>query len=328
MKGKLLIFMAISFCCANHILAQRFEIPFPQKSDKFTKAFVTALNNAPNKFVKLKGSLIFRYDSIHKQSKVYKCNLNIPGANAARYIEDSTYYLEYFFGEYSNLDEATGAMNALTAKLQTSLSDRAVVIMNKKGWDKLIKENKIGYVYQNGFFHYNVSIQLTTISNSSNIRLVLQIFHGRPVYYNWITPNLPIGGFNFINAVKNTYAYFADESKTPCPNEIPPYICKGKAKSQDTTYVAYYKKGFDGIHNAGTEYDVTFSNLESGLGHEYVYWSLPCKAPAIKQYAFVKYDDVDKSKRKTILLTLYNNGLITQTNNPKSDLVIELAFAY
>ena len=153
MKGKLLIFMAISFCCANHILAQRFEIPFPQKSDKFTKAFVTALNNAPNKFVKLKGSLIFRYDSIHKQSKVYKCNLNIPGANAARYIEDSTYYLEYFFGEYSNLDEATGAMNALTAKLQTSLSDRAVVIMNKKGWDKLIKENKIGYVYQLSLIH-------------------------------------------------------------------------------------------------------------------------------------------------------------------------------
>ena len=328
MKVKLLIFMAISLSCAKQLQAQRFEIPIPPKGDKFTKAFISALNNAPDKFIKIRGSMIARYDSIHKSSKVFQCNLNIPGANIARYIEDSTYYLEYFFGEYSNLDEATNAMNALTEKIKASLSDRTVVIMNKKGWDKLIKENKIGYVFQNGFFHYNVSVQLNTITNSSNIRLVMQIFHGRPVYYNWIAPNLPIGGFNFINAVKKTYAYFSDDPRTACPNEIPPYICKGKTKSQDTTYVGYYKNGFDGIHNAGTEYDVTFSNLEAGLGHDYVYWTLPCKAPAIKQYAFVKYDDVDKPKRKTILLTLYNYGLLSQNSNPKNDLIIELDFAY
>ena len=328
MKWKLLILMILFQCSANLVLAQRFEIPLPTKSDKFTKAFITALNNAPDKFNKLKGPLIARYDSIHKQSKVYNCNLVIPGSSVARYIEDSTYYLEYFFGEYNNLDEASGAMNALTEQLKTSLSNRAVTIMNKKGWDKIIKENKIGYVYQNGFFHYNISIQLTTISNSSNIRLVLQIFHGRPVYYNFISPNLPMGGFNFINAVKNTYAYFADDSKSPCPNDIPPYLCKGKSKTQDTTFVTYYKKGFDGILNISTDYDVTFSNLESGLGHDYVYWSLPCKSPAIKQYAFVKYNDVDNPKRKTILFTLYNYGLLTQNKDPRNDLIIELAFAY
>jgi len=327
MKVKLLI-LIISCCCVHKICAQRFEIPVPQKSDKFTKAFITALNNAPGMFIKLKGPLLARYDSIHKQSKVYQCTLKLPDASAARYIEDSTYYLEYFFGEYTNMDEAVNAMNALTSRLRASLNGRAVLLEYKTGWDKIIRENKLGYVYQNGFFHYNVAVQLTTISNSSNIRLVLQIFHGRPVYYNWITPNLPMGGFNFINAVKNTYNYFADKSKDPCPNEIPPYLCKGKTKLNDTTFVVYNKKGFDGIMNAGTEYDVTFSNLESGLGHEYVYWSLPCKAPAVKQYAFVRYDDVDKSKRKTILLTLYNNSLITGTKDPKNDLSIELAFAY
>ena len=326
MKGKLLILVFI--ICAVASYSQRFEIPFPTKSDKFSKNFITALNNAPDKFLNLKGKLLAQFDSIHKKSKVYECKINIPGANAARYIEDSTYYLEFFFGEYSNLDEAVGAMNNLTAKLRSALNGRALLIQNKEGWDKIIRENKLGYVYNNGFFHYNMAIQLTTINNSSNIRLVLQIFHGRPVFYNWITPNLPVGGFNFINAVKNTYTYFADDARTKCPNDIPPYTCKGKSKSNDTTFVTYFKKGFDGIHSAGTEFDVTFFNLQAGLGHDYVFWSLPCKAPAIKQYAFVKFEDVDKPKRKTILLTMYNNALISPTVDYKNDLIIELAFTY
>ena len=314
--------------CANTILAQRFEVPVPAKADKFTKSFITCLNNAPDRFLKLKGTLLARYDSIHKGSKVFQCNTNLPGASAARLIEDSTYYLEYFYGEYTNMDEAVGAMNNLTSRLKASLNGRAVQIQNNEGWDKIIRENKLGYVYTNGFFHYNIAIQLTKITNSSNIRLVLQIFHGRPVYYNWITPNLPVAGFNFINAVKNTYAYFSDESKKPCPNEIPPYTCKGKTKSNDTTFVSYDKKGFDGIHSAGAEYDVTFYNLQAGLGHEYVFWTLPCKAPAVKQYAFVKFGDVDKPKRKTILFTLYNNGLLSQSMDAKKDLIIELSFVY
>ncbi len=324
-KRFLILFLLF---CVNLLKAQRFEVPTPSNADKFTKSFITCLNNAPDRFLKLKGPLLAQYDSIHKKSKVYKVNNNIPGATAARLIEDSTYYLEFFFGEYTNLDEAIGAMNNLTSRIRASLNGRAILIQNKEGWDKIIRENKIGYVFTNGFFHYNIAVQLTKITNSNNIRLVLQIFHGRPVFYNWITPNLPIGGFNFINAVKNTYSYFADASRSPCPNEIPPYICKGKTKSSDTTFVTYYKKGFDGIQNAGTEYDVTFFNLQSGLGHEYVYWSLPCKIPAIKQYAFVKFDDVDKPKRKTILLTLYNNGLLSSKIDPRNDLFIELAFAY
>ena len=327
MKRSLLF--SIFYFCVAYLSAQRFEIPISKQSDKFSTAFITALNNAPTSFIKLKGKLLADLDTIHKQSKVYQCTLNIPGATASRYIEDSTFYLEYFLGEYSNLDEAVGAMNTLTNKLKTSLNNRAVLIQNKKGYDKVLRENKLGYVYQNGFFHYNTAVQLTTISNSKNIRLVLQIFYGRPVYYNWIIPNVPVGGFNFINYVKDTYKYFNEESKKSCQNDIPPYICKGKTKRNDTTFVNFYKDGFDGMTNAATDFDVTFSNLESGLGREYVYWSLPCRIPAIKQYAFVKYDDVDKPKRKTILLTLYNNKLTAAMDDKsKNDLEIDLSFVY
>jgi len=321
--------LIIFLLCVAYLPAQRFEIPVSKQINKFSEAFIAALNNAPTSFIKIKGKLLAELDTIHKQSKVYQCTLNIPGSNASRYIEDSTYYLEYFFGEYTNLDEAVGAMNTLTNKLKTALNNRVVLIHNKKGYDKILRENKLGYVYQNGFFHYNTAIQLTSIGNSKNIRLVLQIFYGRPIYYNWIIPNVPVGGFNFINYVKDTYKYFDEVTDKPCPNDIPPYICKGKTKHNDTTFVSFYKTGFDGIMNAATEYDVTFSNLESGLGHEYVYYSLPCRIPAIKQYAFVKYIDVDKSKRKTILLTLYNHKLSPGMDEKlKSDLEIELTFAY
>ena len=55
MKGKLLILFILHIGCVNLVLAQRFEVPIPSQNDKFTKAFITALNNAPDRFNKLKG---------------------------------------------------------------------------------------------------------------------------------------------------------------------------------------------------------------------------------------------------------------------------------
>ena len=144
MKKKVLILVLLF--CAKALLAQRFEVPVPNKTDKFTKSFISCLNNAPDRFSKLKGPLLAQYDSIHKRSKVFQSTVLLPGASAARLIEDSTYYLEYFFGEYNTLDEAGNAMNNLTNRLRACLNGRAVLIQNKEGWDKIIRENKLGYL--------------------------------------------------------------------------------------------------------------------------------------------------------------------------------------
>jgi len=81
--------------------------------------------------------------------------------------------------------------------------------------------------------------------------------------------------------------------------------------------------------DARTEYDVTFSNLRSGLSSEYVYYNVPYKYPCLRKIAFVRFDDVDRSKRKTMIISLME---LSRTNSSipaqKKEYVIDFSFAY
>jgi hypothetical protein len=256
-------------------LAQDFVVPCNKSKKGFSKAFVTILNEAPSAFKKYKGKLLLNRDSIHKQSEIYECLFKLPSSKQQRYVQDSTYFVEYFFSEYSNLDLALGGMNNLIKAIQTALDNRALLHENKEESGNILRETKIAYMKNSGFFHYNIAVQLTKLIGTNNIRLVLQIFYGKPVYYHIILPNQPRGSFSFINAVQNTFQFFNERKDKICSYDIPPFKCMGIKKSGDSTYLIYQKKGFETVVNANTDFDVTFSNLIAGLGEEYVYWYLP-----------------------------------------------------
>ena len=76
MNKKLLILLFLF--CANSLNAQRFEVPTPSNADKFTKNFITCLNNAPDRFLKLKGPLLAQNDSIHKNRKYLRLTILYP----------------------------------------------------------------------------------------------------------------------------------------------------------------------------------------------------------------------------------------------------------
>jgi hypothetical protein len=316
-------------CFYSIVHAQTFGFDLSKKKDPFSYNFLIALNDAPFRFGPEKGKLLNKADSIHLKSAIYNNKIPLPGATASRFVQDSTIYLEYFFGEFADLDDATEQLTALTNKVSKAMNKHTVVLKHDWGTEsEIIKENKISYALHSGFFHYNISAMLTKVKNRDTYRLVLQLYSGKPFYYNWIMKNEPYGGFNFINYVKKTFTFF-DSYSSGCPTDIPGFACKGKTEVHDTTVISYVRSGFDGLMNARTEYDVTFSNLRAGLSSEYVYYNVPYKSPCLRKIAFVRFEDVDKSKRKTLLLSFLEQPKTNGLNAyQKKEQVIDLSFAY
>lgn len=316
-------------CTFSNISAQNFAFEVPRKKDAFTLGLLSILNDAQFRFAHVKGKLLSKTDSVHLQSQIYQNKITLPGASTARYVQDSTFYLEYFFGEYPNIEEASDGLSNLTTKVSKAMNKRVVVLSHDWGTGgEIIKENKISYAMHNGFFHYNISLQVTKILMRDSYRLVFQVYSGKPYYYNWIMKNEPFGGFNFVKSVKNTFQFF-DSQSTGCPSEIPTFTCRGKTFSNDSTFINYSKDGLFELLNARSEFDVAFSNLRAGLGNQYVFFTIPYRQPYFRRVAFVKFEDVDKSKRKTLILSLVEkNKTPTDFLSYKREYKIELTFAY
>ena len=321
----ILLFSCITACLS----AQNFSFDIPRKKDAFATNLLSLLNDAQFRFAHVKGKLLSKTDSVHLGSQIYQNKVFLPGATAARYVQDSTFYLEYFFGEYPIIEEASEALNNLTTRVSKAMNNRVVVLSHDWGTGgEIIKENKISYAMHNGFFHYNIALQVTKILMRDNYRLAFQVYSGRPFYYNWIMKNEPFGGFNFVKSVKNTFQFF-DNRSADCPAEIPTFTCRGKTTSSDSTLINYSKDGFFELMQARSEYEVVFSNLRAGLGNQYVFFTVPFRQPYFSRVAFVKFDDVDQSKRRTLILSLVQkNKEITDPSPYKREYKIELIFAY
>lgn len=325
-----LAFISLMFF-GTYTNAQQFNVELPNKKkiDDFTYKIVAVLNDAPFNFSHLKGKLITKSDSVHLKSDIYQSKISLPDATASRYVQDSTKYVEYFFGEFEKVEEAKEAFEELTATVARSLSKKVVLLTNDWGNDaNTVIENKMAYTQHNGFFHYNICIQVNKIPSNGKWRLVLQFYSGRPNYYYWIAKNEPIGSFNFVKIIKSNRSLLFRENQTTCPVELPPLTCAGTKVLKDTSYVIYSKTGFAGLINARSEYDAFFGAMRAGLGSEYVYFLTYSQPPVLKRIAFVKFDDIDKGKRNTIYISLVEKPNIGITNPYKKEYEMLLSFGY
>lgn len=328
---QLYIALILAFLSA-HLLGQTFIIdqPSKKKPDDFSMNLITVLNDAPSKFSHIKGKLLAKTDTIHLQSQIYQVKTFVPGSVIGRIVVDSTIYTEYFFGEFETIDEARAQMEFISNKISKALNRRVVILKKDNGSDaNTILEHKFAYTFHNGFFHYNFSLQINKVLSRETYRIVFQVFSGKPSYYTWIMKNEPVGSFNFTKAIKNNIEVIDKlSSNNGCPVDIPPFSCTGVFSQHDTTFIGYTKIGFDGLINAKSEFDALFGSIRSGLSTEYVYFNLNTKSPVYKQIAFVKFEDIDKPKRKTVYLTLQEKNGDSNLFPNKKDYQVQLSFGY
>jgi len=315
------------FCCCycSIVFAQTFHLPKPKGSAKtpFTKAFVKLLNEAPHQFKKYKGKLLTGKDDLHLGSVIFKSKLQLEGSIRGRLVSDSTHYMEFFYGDYATLDEATNKMDDLTQQVQTALGNNAYFHhypIDSNG--TVVQQTKIAFTRANGFFHFNISLQLVHLQNQQ-YRILLQVYHGRPIFYRKIFFK-PVSSFLFVNEMhKNLEILHKNRSKT-CPVEMVGFYCDGKTVTRDSAITRYTTETIDNELSATMRFDMVLTNLQVSLNTDYVYYELPTVLPYKKRYAFIKIADIEKRKRPSVILSMVQN---TTTNDTTKTFNILMHFA-
>lgn len=311
------------YCCI--VFAQTFHLPKPKGNAKtpFTKDLVKLLNQAPYEFKKYKGKMTQGKDELHAGSLVFKSKLLLEGSTKGRLVSDSTHYLEFYYGDYASIDDAEVKMQDLASQIQLALGNNAYYHHYPTDSNAtVVKQTKIAFTRANGFFHFNIALQLVHLQNHQ-YRILLQLYHGRPIFYRKIFFK-PVPSFLFVNEMhRNLELLHKNRSKT-CPVEIVGFTCNGKTVTRDSAITRFVTETIDNELSATMRFDVVLTNLQVSLNTDYVYFELPTFLPYKKRYAFIKIADIEKRKRPAVILNLVQNQL------PASDLCtfdIQMYFA-
>lgn len=291
-------------CLSVKSSGQDFEIPISSKvKDEFTIQYLSVLNQAPFNFVLLKGKQVPGTDSLHKGSQIFNARIKLPGSIKSRLVKDSTLYAEYFYGDYLTREEALNQFEKLISRIQKAFSRKAYVkYYYYDSTSTLLKQAKIAYVLRSGFFHFNTDLQVIQLANS-RFRILFQIYSGKPQFYHKVVYE-PIPSFVLVNDLHSNLAALQDVTDMNCPTDLLAFECMGKKIQGDSVITRYVKNGMDDYDNAMSEYDVLITNIRASLGTKYVYYYLPVKAPYLLKMAFIQIDDIEKFKRKTIIVGL------------------------
>lgn len=320
----MLRFAAILFfsTLSSVLFAQEFVVEAPKKKkDEFARAFVKLINDAPNKFKDSKDKPFKEIDSLHPTSKVFHSKIKLPGAITSKLIMDSLPYAEYFFGNFDTVEDGDALLVNLTNSIAEAMN-RKVLFRNSDTGRKtgMVRQTKIAYTQQSGFFHYNVFVQLAKKRGEDKYSLILKINGGKPQYYFKVMKTEPISSFMFTTALKSQLGTFQKHAPQGCLGDLTPFVCKGTRIRGDTTTVFYTKYGFQDVLDGKKEFEISLTNLRVCLGEEYVYYLQPPMYNKMREVAFLRVDDIEKKRSKTIHLSL-----VEQT---KTDYFLELGFMY
>ncbi len=315
----------ILFFCANTIqnYAQQFIVDVPkQKKNEFARSFVKLLNDAPNHFKDIVDKPIKGIDSAYPNLSVYNNKIKLKGAPiAGKIVLDSIPFAEYFYGKFDNLENAEATYVNLSNNIAEAL-DRKVLFKNEDGDNTtpFLKQTKIAFTQNSGFFLYNIFVQLYKNDIDSSFTVLLKIKSGTPPYFYKIMQNEPINSFMFVGLLKTQLPAFQKQSWQGCLGNLQPFICKGTKKTKDTLMVIYVKSGFEELVDAKKEFEAALTNMRVCMSNEYVYFLPTPQGKILREVAFLKFDDIEKKKPKILKLALVEEA--------KRNYFLELGFIY
>lgn len=320
---KRLVF--ILFFCSIYLnnYSQIFEVETPkQKKNEFARNFVKVLNNAPEYFKEIKEKPFKQVDSTYPNLPVFQNKIKLKGAvGIGKIVIDSIAFAEYFFGKFDNLENAEATFVNLSNNIAEALN-RNVLFKNEDGNTKspFFKQTKIAFTKNSGFFLFNIFVLLKKNEVDSSYTVFLKIKGGNPPYFHRIMQNEPINSFMFVGLLKTQLPAFQKQSWQGCLGNLQPFICKGSKQNKDTLMVVYVKNGFEELVDATKEFEAALTNMRVCLSNDYVYYLPQAHNNVLRQVAFLKFDDIEKAKPKTLKLCLVEEN--------KRAYFLELNFIY
>jgi hypothetical protein len=303
--------------------AQQFIIDLPkQKKNDFANNVVRLLNDAPSYFKETKDKPLKGGDSINYPGiTILQNKIRLKGAAPGRIILDTLPFAEYFYGNYKTLEEAEATQVNITNMVAEALLLK-VMFKNESGTNALVKQTKIAFTQNSGFFLYNMLVQIYKQEADSSFNVFFKILAGKPAYFYKIPKNEPVNSFMFASALQAQLNTFQKRRWDGCLGSIPPFVCSGTRRNGDTLMVVYTKQGgIDDFPEAVKEFEASLANMKVCMKEDYVYYipNLP-KTKVLKEVVFLKMDDIEKQRPKHVKLSLVEHH--------KHDYALELCFVY
>jgi len=314
-----IIFCALIACSNLH--AQEFVIDVPkQSSNAFARDFVKLLNEAPNYFKEIADKSVDKGDSAYVKVAIRKSKIRLKGATSALIVMDSIPFAEYFFGRFHSAEEADAAYINLTNSIAEALNRKVLFKTEEGKATSMVKQTKIAYALNSGFFLHNIVVQLNRNFIDSSYHLFLKIRGGKPPFFYKIMRNEPTNSFMFVGAFRSQLNSFQRQAYQGCLGSLLPFNCTKARRTKDSAYVIYTKLGFQDLPDARKEFEIALTNIRVCMGDDYVYYLPSPEKNHLRKVAFLKFEDIEKKNPKTVTLTL--------VEYEKEDYRLELSFNY
>jgi hypothetical protein len=289
--------------------AQRFYVDNFAKNDAFAAELANVLNNSNNQFNQYKFKPVLQQPEEYAfKVHLFRLKKILPGALQGYLFSESKskVWVEYTFANTKSINEGLEQIKRLTAKMYKALNRKLVLKNgNYQPESNLVFEKKMAYAVNNGFFDFNMFLQLKKNSADSSYKVILKIVPPKPVYYYWVFKQQPTGSFNMALAVKSGVNHIENTiQKSGCPVDIMPFQCDGQRQQNDTLFYSNSKTGFDGLADAINEYQAAFDNVKAAMGNGYVYFLQRTHTSNEPKVTFVKFSDIDKDNAPFVTMQL------------------------
>lgn len=272
-------------------------------TDEFSKAFLHIYKDYPNRFENVRGKEI-----TVGNFRGYICRKNLPGSRSGMIEESTDRACIFDFGSFNSSMDAEAVMLKLSTKVVTALSQRAMVrYIDSTGERALIRRTGIAEIKDNGFFGYNVLVDVVKKNVSpTEFAVRLTIKGGEGTFYRIIQRNEPIRSPYFQQAFKKIQAQFDVSTSYSCVEQLPGYECKAVDSSGKSQLLM--EKPVVDLPDARMEFECLTSGIRSLLGEKYLYYFPGSDDVSLRKVVFIRSEDHDMDQRKSISASLDRQG--------------------
>ncbi len=171
------------------------------------------------------------------------------------------------------------------------------------GDPNLIRRTAIAEIIEDGFYGYNINVDVTKKQDTTNqYDVTLKIRGGEGTFYRFVYRNQPLRSLEFNRSFSKMHAQFVGSDNYYCNDLLPGFTCT-MVDSAGRQELMMEKKVTD-FPDARVEFECLTSNIRSIMGDSFLYYYTFTNDTLLRNVVFIRFVDHEKIQRKSISTSL------------------------